>query len=100
MGATGPNHASGNVPDPGASAGTTHFLKEKSYIQTAVTSVALTAPSIFTVAGSPITTSGTLALSLTLQSSKHSIRGNRLQAQQLLLPSGTCHRWLTAGTER
>lgn len=32
-----------------------------------VTSVALTAPSIFTVAGSPITTSGTLALSLNNQ---------------------------------
>jgi hypothetical protein len=32
-----------------------------------VTSVALTAPSIFTVAGSPVTTSGTLALSLSTQ---------------------------------
>src|SRR5882762_1559693 len=68
MGASGPNHASGNVPDPGASAGTTHFLREDATFQTAVTSVALTAPSIFTVAGSPITTSGTLALSLATQS--------------------------------
>lgn len=34
-----------------------------------VTSVALSAPSIFTVAGSPVTTTGTLALSLATQSS-------------------------------
>lgn len=34
---------------------------------TGVTSVALTAPSIFTVAGSPVTTTGTLALSLATQ---------------------------------
>lgn len=40
-----------------------------------VTSVALTAPSIFSVAGSPITTSGTLALSLATQAANRIFAG-------------------------
>src|SRR5882762_8551225 len=72
MGASGPNHASGNVPDPGATPGTTKFLREDATFQPTgtVTSVAFTASStpVLTTAvtGSPITTAGTINLDIEL----------------------------------
>lgn len=42
--ASGASHASGIVPDPGASAGTTHFLREDATWAVAVTSVTGTSP--------------------------------------------------------
>ena len=65
--ASGVSHAPGGVPDPGAGAGTTKFLREDATFAVpsggtgTVTSVALSAPSsLFTVTGSPVTVSGTL----------------------------------------
>lgn len=55
----GPSHAAGLVPDPGAGGGTTKFLREDVSWQTAVTSVATSAP----LAGGPITTTGTITIS-------------------------------------
>ena len=71
--ASGSFHAKGLVPDPGASAGSTHFLCENgNWVVPAgsgtVTSVALTAPAFLSVAGSPVTTTGTLAVTLATQS--------------------------------
>lgn len=75
MVASGTGHAAGAVPDPGASAGTTRFLCEDATFKTVagasggtVTSVALTMPSDFSVGGSPITGSGTLAVTAANQS--------------------------------
>lgn len=75
MGASGASHAAGAVPDPGASAGTTRFLCEDGTFKNVagasggtVTSVALTMPSDFSVGGSPITGSGTLAVTAANQS--------------------------------
>lgn len=69
FGASGLSHAPGGVPDPGSTAGTTRFLREDATWDVppgigTVTSVGLSAPSIFTVSGSPVTASGTLALAL------------------------------------
>lgn len=79
--ASGASHAAGVVPDPGASAGTTAFLREDatwfdlpSPVGT-VTSVALTMPSIFSVAGSPVTTSGTLAVTLATEAANKVFAG-------------------------
>lgn len=70
FGASGTDHNAGAVPDPGNSAGSTRFLNEDATWMTAVTSlgVSLTVPSIFgsSVSGSPVTTSGTIGLTLTL----------------------------------
>jgi hypothetical protein len=60
--ASGASHAGGAVPDPGASAGTTKYLREDATFATAVSSVALSGPAELSVGGSPVTTSGTLAL--------------------------------------
>jgi hypothetical protein len=75
MVASGSSHAAGAAPDPGSTAGTTRFLREDATWTTVagatggtVTSVALTTPGIFSVSGSPVTTSGTLAVSLATQS--------------------------------
>lgn len=66
----------GLVPDPGPSSGGTRYLCEDGVwkVPTAgipgtgtVTSVALSMPSIFAVTGSPITVSGTLAVTYVLQ---------------------------------
>lgn len=70
--ASGASHAKGLVPDPGASAGTTKYLREDMTFVVppgsgTVTSVALTLPSFLSVTGSPITTTGTLAVTLATQ---------------------------------
>lgn len=69
--ASGASHAAGAVPDPGASAGTTRYLREDATWTTVsgatggtVTSVAVTVPAHLSISGSPITTSGTLAIGL------------------------------------
>lgn len=67
--ASGVGHLKGLVPDPGASAGTTHFLREDASWQTAVTSVGLSLPAELTVSGSPVTTAGTLTAVWASQSS-------------------------------
>jgi hypothetical protein len=72
FGASGGSHAIGLVPDPGASAGTTKFLREDGQWITpsgagTVTSVGLTMPAEFSVSGSPVTSSGTLAVTLATQ---------------------------------
>lgn len=64
--ASGASHRHGLVPDPGASAGTTKFLREDgTWVVPAgsgtVTSVGLALPgSVFSISGSPVTTAGTL----------------------------------------
>lgn len=64
--ASGASHAKGLVPDPGASAGSTKFLREDgTWVVPAgsgtVTSVGLALPgSVFSISGSPVTTTGTL----------------------------------------
>lgn len=73
--ASGTGHAKGFVPDPGAVAGTTKFLREDATFQTVVTSAALTVPSILSVTGSPITTSGTFAVTLANQSANQVFAG-------------------------
>jgi hypothetical protein len=40
MGASGPNHAPGTVPDPGATAGTSKFLREDATFQLTVQTIA------------------------------------------------------------
>jgi hypothetical protein len=65
--ASGASHAAGQVPDPGSSAGTTHYLREDATWTTAVSSVGLSLPAIFTVSNSPVTTSGTLTATLATQ---------------------------------
>jgi uncharacterized protein (DUF2345 family) len=70
--ASGAGHAKGLVPDPGASAGSTKYLREDASWDVppgsgTVTSVAMTVPSILNISGSPITTNGTLAVSLANQ---------------------------------
>jgi hypothetical protein len=74
FGASGSGHAAGAVPDPGSTAGSTRFLCEDTTWAVppgtgsgsgSVTSVALTVPSWLSVSGSPITTSGTLAVTAT-----------------------------------
>jgi hypothetical protein len=69
FGASGSSHAPGAVPDPGATAGTTRFLREDATWAVppggggsgTVTSVGLALPSsVFTITGSPVTGSGTL----------------------------------------
>jgi hypothetical protein len=74
FGASGSGHAPGAVPDPGSSAGSTRFLCEDATWAVppgtgsgsgSVTSVALTVPSWLSVSGSPVTTSGTLAITAT-----------------------------------
>lgn len=62
MGASGANHAPGTVPDTGATAGTSKFLREDATFQDAVQSVGLTMPAEFVVANSPVTTSGTIGV--------------------------------------
>lgn len=72
---SGSTHAAGIVPDPGASAGTTKYLREDGTwtvpptpIGTGtVTSVGLALPGIFTVTGTPVTTTGTLTGALATQ---------------------------------
>jgi hypothetical protein len=79
--ASGASHAKGLVPDPGSSAGTTRFLREDAtWVAPAgsgtVTSVALTTPGVlFSVAGSPVTTAGTLAMSLVTQTANRIFAG-------------------------
>ncbi|MBW8879628.1 MAG: hypothetical protein JF614_32245, partial [Acidobacteria bacterium] len=69
FGASGGSHASGVVPDPGSSAGTTRFLREDATWGVpagsggTVTSVNVTVPSWLTATGSPITSTGTIAIS-------------------------------------
>lgn len=66
---SGVSHAAGAVPDPGAVAGSTRYLREDGSWATppsgagSVTSVALSMPAEFSVSGSPVTSSGTLAVS-------------------------------------
>lgn len=66
---SGVGHSTGLVPDPGAIAGATKFLREDSTFAVpagtstgTVTSVDLAAPTEITVSGHPITTSGTITL--------------------------------------
>lgn len=72
---SGASHAVGLVPDAGATAGTTRFLREDGtwVAVTAagtVSSVALSLPSLFTVSGSPVTTTGTLTAALATQTAQ------------------------------
>jgi hypothetical protein len=71
FGPSGAGHAVGAVPDPGATAGTTRFLREDAtWVAPSggtVTSVALSLPALFTVTGSPVTTTGTLTATLATQ---------------------------------
>ena len=72
---SGTNHAPGFVPDPGASAGSTKFLREDGSWDVppgtgpggTVTSVGLSLPNIFTVTNSPVTGSATLTGTLAVQ---------------------------------
>jgi len=75
--ASGASHAKGIVPDPGSTAGTTHFLREDATWQTTgtVSSVGLTMPGIFTVSGSPVTSSGTIAVTLNTESANTALMG-------------------------
>lgn len=70
----GVGHKIGLVPDPGATPGTTRFLREDATWSSTgsgtVTSVALSTPSIFTVSGSPVTNTGTLNFSLNSQTQR------------------------------
>jgi hypothetical protein len=66
---SGASHAAGIVPDPGSTAGTAKYLREDGTWATppgatsgTVTSVGLSAPDFLSVSGSPVTSSGTLAL--------------------------------------
>ena len=62
--ASGASAAAGLVPSPGATAGTSRFLREDASWDDAVTSVGLSdSTGLFVIAGSPVTTSGTLSLS-------------------------------------
>lgn len=80
---SGSSHAAGIVPDPGATAGTTRFLREDgTWASVAgasggtVTSVSLTTPGLlFDVAGSPVTGSGTLAMTLKTQAANKFLAG-------------------------
>lgn len=68
--ASGASNAKGYVPAPGASAGTTKYLREDATWVVppnsggTVTSVGLSMPTQFTVSNSPVTTSGTLTATL------------------------------------
>jgi hypothetical protein len=72
--ASGSGHAAGLAPDPGATAGSARFLCEDATWQvpsgtgTGLTSVGLTMPAEFTVANSPLTANGTIAVTSTAQS--------------------------------
>jgi len=77
FGVSGSSHSIGAVPDPGSSAGSTRFLREDGTWAVpsgggggggSVTSVALSLPAIFSVAGSPITSSGTFTVTLATES--------------------------------
>ena len=77
---SGASHARGAVPDPGSSAGTTKFLCENGTWAVpagagTVTSVALTAPTQFSVSGSPVTGAGTLGFSWQTQSANTVLAG-------------------------
>jgi hypothetical protein len=72
FGPSGAGHAPGGVPDPGATAGTTRYLREDATWAAlpaggTVTSVGLALPALFTVTGSPVTTAGTLTATLATQ---------------------------------
>jgi hypothetical protein len=83
FGASGASHAAGIVPDPGATAGTTRYLREDGSWNTppggaagTVTSVSVTAPaSTFAETGDPVTTSGTIALTFNPQVANTFLRG-------------------------
>jgi hypothetical protein len=64
--ASGTNHASGLVPDPGSTAGTTKFLREDASWETAVTSITISAGAGISVnSEAAITTAGTRTISIT-----------------------------------
>jgi hypothetical protein len=71
--ASGSGHAAGIAPDPGATAGSVRFLCEDATWQvpsgtgTGLTSVGLTMPAEFTVANSPLTANGTIAVTKAAQ---------------------------------
>lgn len=75
--ASGASHSAGIVPDPGSTAGTTKFLREDATWAVpsggsgTVTSVGLSLPAIFSVSGSPVTTSGTLTATLASQTANY-----------------------------
>ena len=80
FGASGVSHSKGLVPDPGGSAGSTRYLNENGTWAApagsgTVTSVALTAPPWLSVSGSPVTTTGTLAVTAANQSANTALLG-------------------------
>lgn len=80
--ASGTGHSAGAVPDPGATAGTTRFLREDGGWAAiaggaggTVTSVGLAMPSVFSVTGSPVTGSGTLSVTYNAQAANTVLAG-------------------------
>ena len=82
MGASGSGHAAGLVPDPGAVAGISRYLREDgTWAGVAgaaggtVTSVGISAPSQFSVSGSPVTGAGTLSFAWATQTANLVLAG-------------------------
>lgn len=77
--ASGVNHKTGLVPDPGGSAGTTKFLREDAQWelppQGTVTSVDASVPAYMSISGNPITTSGTLGFGFNTQTANYVFAG-------------------------
>lgn len=83
FGPSGSNHSVGLVPDPGSSAGSTRYVCEDGTWSVpgggggagTVTSVGMTVPSILSVSGSPVTTAGTLAVTLATETANTVLAG-------------------------
>lgn len=78
FGASGSGHAAGLVPDPGSTAGATHYLREDgtwSVPTGTVTSVGLSMPATFSVASSPVTGAGTLTVTWNTQTAAYVLAG-------------------------
>jgi hypothetical protein len=80
FGASGVNHKKGLVPDPGASEGSTRFLREDAtWVAPSgtgtVTSVGLSMPSQFGVTNSPVTDAGTLTVAWNTQTANYALLG-------------------------
>jgi len=77
---SGGSHATGLVPDPPSAAGTAKYLREDgTWVvppdTTGLTSVALAMPSFLSVSGSPLTSNGTITVTLATQVKNTSLLG-------------------------